>query len=149
VDCDLAGLAKRDEEIYLPGRADPVVLPRDSPALRVLVAVRDETHRFATGLSRKLRGDSLRFGLLETIEGVGPERAKKLMKAFGSAEALAAADIAAIAKAGGTGAALAAKIKAALSPASPAASPPSTLTRSSTLKRSSTSSTSSTSPTSS
>jgi excinuclease ABC subunit C len=149
VDCDLAGLAKRDEEIYLPGRADPVVLPRDSPALRVLVAVRDETHRFATGLSRKLRGDSLRFGLLETIEGVGPERAKKLMKTFGSAEALAAADIAAIAKAGGTGAALAAKIKAALSPASPAASPPSTLTRSSTLKRSSTSSTSSTSPTSS
>ncbi len=135
VDCDLAGLAKRDEEIYLPDRADPIVLPKDSPALRVLVAVRDETHRFATGLSRKLRGDSLRFGVLEKIEGVGPERAKKLMKVFGSVEALAAADPASIAKAGGTGAAVAAKIKAALS-STPLAPP--TLPASSTQPGSST-----------
>ena len=59
VDSDLAGLAKQNEEIYLPGRREPVVLPKDSPALRVLVAVRDETHRFATGLNQKLRASDL------------------------------------------------------------------------------------------
>ena len=61
VDSDLAGLAKQNEELYLPGRPDPVVLPKDSPALRVLVAVRDETHRFATGLNQKLRASDLQI----------------------------------------------------------------------------------------
>ena len=99
LDCDLAGLAKKNEEIYLPDRLAPVVLPKDSPALRVLVALRDETHRFATGLSKKLRNQDLRFTLLETVEGIGEIRAKKLMKAFGSLGAIAEAEIEAIARA--------------------------------------------------
>jgi len=101
LDCGLAGLAKRNEEIYLPGRTEPIVLPKDSPALRILVALRDETHRFATGLSQKLRNKSLRFSVLESVKGIGEAKAKKLMKAFGSLEGLAAADPGAIAKAGG------------------------------------------------
>ena len=101
LDCGLAGLAKRNEEIYLPGRAEPLVLPLDSPALRILVAIRDETHRFATGLSQKLRNQSLRFSVLESVKGIGEARAKKLMKAFGSLEGLSAADPEAIARVGG------------------------------------------------
>ncbi len=114
VDCELAGLAKRNEEIYLPDRAEPVILPKDSPALRVLVAVRDETHRFATGLSRKLRGEALRFGILEEIEGVGPARAKKLMRVYGSMDMIAAAEVDAIAKTGGMGIAVAQRVKSTL-----------------------------------
>jgi excinuclease ABC subunit C len=111
VDSDLAGLAKQNEEIYLPGRADPIVLPKDSPALRVLVAVRDETHRFATGLNQKLRASDLRFGLLEDIEGVGPSRARRLMREFGSLEMVAAASVESLAKAGGMGMEVAKRVK--------------------------------------
>ncbi len=103
LECDLAGLAKRDELVYLPGRAEPVGLPGDSPALRLLVAVRDETHRFATGLSRRLRAKTLAFESLESVPGIGPARARRLMHAFGSIGAVAEADAAAFAKAGGMG----------------------------------------------
>lgn len=91
LDCDLAGLAKKNEEIYLPGRSEPIILPKDSPALRVLVAVRDETHRFATGLSKKLRATDLRFSRLQAVPGIGEKRAKKLLKEYGSLKAIAAA----------------------------------------------------------
>jgi len=101
LDCDLAGLAKKNEEVYLPDRLEPIILPKDSPALRVLVAIRDETHRFATGLSKKLRSQDLRFSVLETVEGIGEARSKKLMKAFGSLGAIAVADTEAVAKAAG------------------------------------------------
>ena len=111
VDSDLAGLAKQNEEIYLPDRAEPVVLPKDSPALRVLVAVRDETHRFATGLNQKLRASDLKFGLLEDIEGVGPARARKLMREFGSLEMVAAASVEGLSKAGGMGIDVATRVK--------------------------------------
>jgi excinuclease ABC subunit C len=111
VDSELAGLAKQNEEIYLPGRSDPVVLPKDSPALRVLVAVRDETHRFATGLNQKLRASDLKFGTLEDIEGVGSARARKLMREFGSLEMVAAASVEGLAKVGGMGKELAQRVK--------------------------------------
>ncbi|MDA8427277.1 MAG: excinuclease ABC subunit UvrC [Treponema sp.] len=114
VDSDLAGLAKQNEEIWLPGRSEPIVLPKDSPALRVLVAVRDETHRFATGLNQKLRAADLRFGILEDIEGVGPTRARRLMRNFGSLDLIASAEIARIAAAGGLGIEAAARVKKAL-----------------------------------
>jgi len=123
VDSDLAGLAKREEEIYLPGRAEPVILPLDSPALRVLVAVRDETHRFATGLNQKLRAADLRFGVLEAIEGVGPTRARRLMREFGSLEMVAAASAEGLAKAGGMGIDVAQRVKAALAARAGAAEP--------------------------
>lgn len=101
LDCDLAGLAKENEKIYLPDSLAPVVLPKDSPALRVLVAIRDETHRFATGLSKKLHSQDLRFSALKSVEGIGEARAKRLMKAFGSLGAIAAAEAEVIAKAAG------------------------------------------------
>ncbi|MCE1206123.1 MAG: excinuclease ABC subunit UvrC [Spirochaetia bacterium] len=93
LDCGLAGLAKKNEEIYLPDRIGPIVLPKDSPALRVLVAVRDETHRFATGLSKKLRTENLKFTVLEAVPGIGEKRAKKLLKIFGSLKEIAMADV--------------------------------------------------------
>ena len=114
VDSELAGLAKQNEELYLPGRDEPVVLPKDSPALRVLVAVRDETHRFATGLNQRLRASELKFGVLEGIEGVGKARAARLMRVFGSLAALAVASPEAVAKAGGLGAAQAGLVLAAV-----------------------------------
>jgi len=114
VDCDLAGLAKREEEIYLPGRPDPVVLPLDSAALRVLVALRDEAHRFATGLNQKLRAADLKFGILEAVEGVGPARARRLMRVFGSLDLVASASAESLAKAGGMGLEVAARLKEAL-----------------------------------
>jgi excinuclease ABC subunit C len=115
VDSDLAGLAKQNEEIYLPDRSEPIVLPKDSPALRVLVAVRDETHRFATGLNQRLRASDLKFGVLESIEGVGAARAKRLMSVYGSLDTLAQAEVAGIAKAGGMGVEVAKRVKERLS----------------------------------
>ena len=114
LDCDLAGLAKREEEIWLPGRSEPVVLPHDSPALRVLVAVRDETHRFATGHNQRLRAADIKFGILEEIEGVGPERAKRLLRVFGSLDLLGKAPVEDIASAGKLGKAVAQRVKSAL-----------------------------------
>ena len=90
IDCDLAGLAKRDEEIWLPDKAAPVKLPRQSEALKVLQFVRDETHRFATGLNQRLRSKDLYFPVLESIEGIGPKRAAAIMKAYGNLERIAA-----------------------------------------------------------
>ena len=94
----LAGLAKENEEIWLPGAEGPIVLPKDSPALRVLVAVRDETHRFATGLNQRLRGKTLSLSGLEAAEGVGPVRAARILTALGSLRAVAEAEPAYIAE---------------------------------------------------
>jgi excinuclease ABC subunit C len=92
IDCDVIGLAKREEEIWLPHAATPIVLSRRSEALKVLQFIRDETHRFATGLNQRLRSGDLYFPVLESIEGIGPKRAAAIMKAFGNLEKIAAAD---------------------------------------------------------
>ncbi|MCL2764566.1 MAG: excinuclease ABC subunit UvrC [Treponema sp.] len=91
--CALAGLAKREEEIWLPEAKEPLVLPRQSEALKVLQHVRDECHRFATGLNQKLRSKDLFFPILESVEGIGPKRALAIMKAYESLENIACADI--------------------------------------------------------
>lgn len=91
VDCALVGLAKRDEELWLPDATEPIRLPKTSEALKVLQFVRDETHRFATGLNQKLRSKDLALEGLQSVEGVGPARAAAILKAFGSMEAVAAA----------------------------------------------------------
>ncbi|MDR2069890.1 MAG: excinuclease ABC subunit UvrC [Treponema sp.] len=91
MDSDLVGLAKRDEELWLPYAREPVRLSKRSEALKVLQFVRDETHRFATSLNQRLRSKDLAFPALESVEGIGPKRAAALMKAYGSLEALAAA----------------------------------------------------------
>ncbi|MDR0389438.1 MAG: excinuclease ABC subunit C, partial [Spirochaetaceae bacterium] len=92
MDIDIVGLAKRDEELWRPGAHEPLRLSRRSEALKVLQFVRDETHRFATGLNQRLRSKDLSLSILESVEGIGPKRALALLKEFGSLKALAEAE---------------------------------------------------------
>ena len=109
------GLAKRNEEIYLPGRSEPVVLDRHNPALRMLQALRDEAHRFAITYHRELRNKRIEQSRLDEIQGIGDTRKKQLLRAFGSLRALKKATPDEIAeKVPGIGEALAEKILAAL-----------------------------------
>ncbi|GHT77933.1 UvrABC system protein C [Spirochaetia bacterium] len=98
MDSDVVGLAKRDEELWLPYAGEPVRLSKRSEALKVLQFVRDETHRFATGLNQRLRSKDLAFPTLETLEGIGPKRAAAIMKAYGTLKAVAAAQPEALAE---------------------------------------------------
>ena len=83
-DICVASLAKRFEEVYLPGRPDPVRIPRDSEALYLLQQVRDEAHRFAITYHRQLRGKRMTKSLLDDVAGLGPTRRARLLKEFGS-----------------------------------------------------------------
>ena len=113
IDCDIVGLAKRDEELWLPGAAGPIRLSRRSEALKVLQFVRDETHRFATGLNQKLRSRDLSFPTLESVEGIGPKRAAAIMRAYGELEKIAAASPGEIAETCGISANAARAVRAA------------------------------------
>ncbi|MCL2245053.1 MAG: excinuclease ABC subunit UvrC [Treponema sp.] len=93
IDCGVVGLAKREEELWLPGARKPIVLSRQSEALKVLQHVRDECHRFATGLNQRLRSKDLFFPVLESVEGIGPKRAAVIMKKYESIANIAAADV--------------------------------------------------------
>lgn len=90
------GLAKKQEEIILPGRRDSVVLPRHNPALRLLQSVRDEAHRFANSYNRELRRKRIADSVLSEIPGIGPTRRTQLLKAFGSVRKLAESSVAEI-----------------------------------------------------
>ena len=90
-DVAFCALAKREEEIYLPGRQEPVRLPRNSVALRLLQRVRNEAHRFAHGYNTRLRGKRTIRSELADIPGVGPVRQRALLARFGSVRALRAA----------------------------------------------------------
>ena len=90
--CNVAGLAKRDEEIWLPHSSEPIKLSRRSEALKVLQHVRDETHRFATGLNQRLRSKDLYFPVLESLEGIGPKRAALIMKTYMNLDKIASSD---------------------------------------------------------
>jgi excinuclease ABC subunit C len=113
MDCDLVGLAKRDEELWLPRARDPVRLSKTSEALKVLQFVRDETHRFATSLNQRLRSGDLFFSILESVEGIGPKRAAAIMKAYVSVEKIASAEAEAMAERCGISRAAAKAAKAA------------------------------------
>jgi len=91
-DCDVAGLAKRDEEIWLPHTPEPIRLSRRSEALKVLQHIRDEAHRFATGLNQRLRSGDLYLHILESVEGIGPKRAAAIIKIYGNMEKIASAE---------------------------------------------------------
>jgi excinuclease ABC subunit C len=84
-------LAKREEEVFVPGRSEPVVLPRDSAGLQLLQRVRDEAHRFALGFHRQRRDARARESLFDELQGVGPVRRRALIRHFGSTERLLAA----------------------------------------------------------
>jgi excinuclease ABC subunit C len=80
----LASLAKREEEVYLPDRGDPLRLPRRSPALRLLQRLRDEAHRFAVTFNRGRRRARTVTSELLTVPGIGPARRRALLERFGS-----------------------------------------------------------------
>lgn len=86
------GLAKRNEEIFVPGRSEPVILDRHDAALKMIQALRDEAHRFAITYHRSLREKRINSSLLDEIPGVGEIRKRQLLKAFGSVKTLAKAD---------------------------------------------------------
>lgn len=83
-DIRMISLAKRMEEIYLSDKAEPILLPRDSRALKLLQRIRDEAHRFAITYHRKLREKSAKRSILDSIPGIGDHRRKALIKKFGS-----------------------------------------------------------------
>ncbi|MBM3262783.1 MAG: excinuclease ABC subunit C [candidate division Zixibacteria bacterium] len=85
-DLPIIGLAKRLEEIFLPEQPEPVVLPKTSPALKLLMQSRDEAHRFALAFHRKRRGQRMVGSELDGIEGIGPKRRQTLLNVFGSVE---------------------------------------------------------------
>ncbi|HKI23007.1 MAG TPA: excinuclease ABC subunit UvrC [Gaiellaceae bacterium] len=84
-------LAKRVEEVFVPGEPDPIVLDRDSPGLHLLQRVRDEAHRFALDFHRQRRQAKARESIFDTLQGVGPARRRALLRHFGSAERFLAA----------------------------------------------------------
>ena len=99
LDIPVAGLAKRDEEIYRPGDSTPVCLPKRSDALRLLQRVRDETHRFATSRNQKLRTKENTVSIFTEIPEIGDKRARILTKTFTTLENLANSEEAQIAQA--------------------------------------------------
>jgi excinuclease ABC subunit C len=109
----VASLAKREEVIFLPGREEPVVLPRSSPVLQLVQRVRDEAHRFAVGFHRKTRDRRTLHSELDDIPGVGPARRRKLLSRFGSLRGVRAASLAELAAS--VGAVTAARIRTWLS----------------------------------
>jgi excinuclease ABC subunit C len=89
----VAALAKRFEEVYLPGSPEPVRIPRQSEALYLLQRVRDEAHRFAIGYHRQLRGRRMTTSSLDGIPGLGETRRKRLVKELGGVKAVKQASI--------------------------------------------------------
>jgi excinuclease ABC subunit C len=84
-------LAKREEEVFVPGRSDPIALSHDSAGLQLLQRIRDEAHRFALGFHRTRRDAKARESILDALPGVGPARRRALIQHFGSPERLLAA----------------------------------------------------------
>ena len=113
-DVAVCGLAKRLEEVWLPGEEYPVILPRSSEGLYLLQRVRDEAHRFAIAYHRAKRGKAATASALDDVPGLGPARRKALVKHFGSVRKLSAASVEEIAAVPGIGPRLAATISVAL-----------------------------------
>ncbi|MEU6276689.1 excinuclease ABC subunit UvrC [Streptomyces populi] len=120
-DIAVCGLAKRLEEVWLPGEDDPVVLPRTSEGLYLLQRVRDEAHRFAITYQRAKRAKRFRSGPLDDVPGLGESRRQALIKHFGSVKKLRAATIDQICEVPGVGRKTAETIAIALAQAAPAA----------------------------
>ncbi len=113
-DLPLAGLAKEREELFLPRRPDPVVLPPTSSALYLVQRLRDEAHRFAITYHRTLRDRRTVRSAFDDLPGVGPKRKRELLKVFGSIKRVREAPVEQIAAVPGISRALAERIKATL-----------------------------------
>lgn len=113
-DVTLVGLAKRLEEIWVPGDDEPVILPRNSEAMYLMQRIRDEAHRFAIGYHRQQRSKRMRASVLDDIKGLGPQRRSELVKHFGSVAKLKRATVDEIREVPGFGPALAQSVHEAL-----------------------------------
>jgi excinuclease ABC subunit C len=113
-DIAVCGLAKRLEEVWLPGEEDPLILPRTSEGLYLLQRVRDEAHRFAITFHRSRRSSAMVESLLDDVPGLGEVRRKALLKRFGSLRKLRAATVEEIAAVPGIGPQTATAVKVAL-----------------------------------
>jgi excinuclease ABC subunit C len=107
----VAGLAKENEQIFIPQKADPVILPRSSRGLQLLQRLRDESHRFALGYHQKIRKREALASTLDAIPGVGPRRKQSLLKQFGSVRAIREASVEELASTKGVSRNLAQKMK--------------------------------------
>jgi excinuclease ABC subunit C len=87
----VVSLAKQLEEVYFPGRAEPLRLPHDTPELQLLQRVRDEAHRFAIAHHRGRRDRAMTSSVLDDLPGIGPTRKRAILKHFGSPDAFLAA----------------------------------------------------------
>ncbi len=113
-DLPLASLAKRDEEVFLPGRGDPIRLSRRSPSLRLLQRLRDEAHRFGLAYSRHRRTERVVTSELLEIPGVGPSRRSRLLERFGSLAGVRSASLEELMAVEGVSRTLAERIRAHL-----------------------------------
>jgi len=80
----VASLAKRNEEVFLPGKSEPIILPRNSESLYLLQRIRDESHRFAISYHRQLRKKAMKDSFLDGVNGLGPSRKARLIREFGN-----------------------------------------------------------------
>ena len=92
-DIPMIALAKRIEEIFVPGKSEPIVLRKDNPTLHMIQRLRDEAHRFAITYHRRLRQKALSASVLDEIPNVGPKRKQALLQHFGSIEAIREASL--------------------------------------------------------
>jgi len=127
-DVALCGLAKRLEEVWLPGEDEPVILPRTSEGLYLLQRVRDEAHRFAIAYHRSKRSKAMTTSELDDVAGLGETRRKAVLRHFGSLKRLRAAGVEEVMEVPGIGRRTAEAVVAALSgaPAPEAAFDPAT-----------------------
>lgn len=102
-DIEMISLAKRVEEVFLPNQQESIYLPRNSSALRLLVNIRDEAHRFAITFHRQRRNSRTLYSELDDIKGIGEEKKLMLLKHFGSVDAISKASIDALSDVKGIG----------------------------------------------
>ncbi len=118
-DVALCGLAKRLEEVWLPGQDDPVILPRTSEGLYLLQRIRDEAHRFAISYHRQKRSKTMTTSALDGVAGLGETRRKAVLRHFGSLKRLKAASVEEVTEVPGVGRRTAEAVVAALAAAAP------------------------------
>jgi len=107
----LAGLAKRFEELYVPGQSDPIVLPQKTQGLYLVQRIRDEAHRFAITYHRNVRGKRALASVFDEVPGIGPARKKALLKRFGSVRRIREASVEEVAATPGVGPDVADRLK--------------------------------------
>jgi excinuclease ABC subunit C len=106
----IIGLAKREEEIFVEGQSESIMLDKESPALHLIQRLRDEAHRFAITYHRKLRGKRNLVSILDHIDGIGPKRRQALWRKFESLDAMKQATTEELAAVDGMNSAVAQKL---------------------------------------